>query len=409
MIVHNRSCICIVCCRRHQCLKGERSWLKMMIAAFSKSSGNKLNRTPRKTQFLVCSGYNSQSNNSFGELLDNNNMGVNKGLGGRLCSWLNQCVILGLFLPLAFLIIVADKDSLHEGSVRAINSAVSSASGMGSSKSKPARFNTLFEEGHVDKSQQRPYFDNTTINNVTIQEGRTAYLSCRVRQLGDRTVSWIRRKDYHILTSGHFTYTTDQRFQSLPLENTGDWTLQIKYAQKRDAGIYECQVTWEKGVISWFVTLNVVVPKATINSGLKDYYIKSGSTITLNCIITDSPDPSYVFWYHNERMINYDSLRGGIQVKTETGTVTTSSLYVADAQHADSGNYTCSSADALPTSITVHVLNGDKSAAMQHEGQKSKARSVSLRPWSGVTVLWLLGQLFQSLLWCYCESLFVLR
>lgn len=36
-----------------------------------------------------------------------------------------------------------------------------------------------------------------------------------------------------------------------------DWTLQIKYVQMRDAGLYECQVT-KYPPTSIFVTLNVV-------------------------------------------------------------------------------------------------------------------------------------------------------
>ncbi|GFQ68958.1 hypothetical protein TNCT_548231 [Trichonephila clavata] len=34
-----------------------------------------------------------------------------------------------------------------------------------------------------------PYFDNSTSKNVTTTSGKTAYLPCRVRHLGDRTVS----------------------------------------------------------------------------------------------------------------------------------------------------------------------------------------------------------------------------
>lgn len=39
-----------------------------------------------------------------------------------------------------------------------------------------------------------------------------------------------------------FTYTNDERFQVLHAEGSDDWTLQIKYVQKRDNGTYECQV-----------------------------------------------------------------------------------------------------------------------------------------------------------------------
>lgn len=53
----------------------------------------------------------------------------------------------------------------------------------------------------------------------------------------------MRRRDWHILSSGVFTYTNDERFQILHSEGSDDWTLQIKYVQKRDNGTYECQVS----------------------------------------------------------------------------------------------------------------------------------------------------------------------
>ncbi|KAJ8927240.1 hypothetical protein NQ314_020320 [Rhamnusium bicolor] len=70
-------------------------------------------------------------------------------------------------------------------------------------------------------------------------------------------VSWIRHRDIHILTVGSYTYTSDQRFQANHHPETDEWTLQIKWAQKRDAGIYECQISTQP-VRSYFVSLNVV-------------------------------------------------------------------------------------------------------------------------------------------------------
>lgn len=70
-------------------------------------------------------------------------------------------------------------------------------------------------------------------------------------------VSWIRHRDLHILTVGGYTYTSDQRFQATHSPQTDDWTLQIKWAQQRDAGVYECQVSTQP-VRSFFVTLHVV-------------------------------------------------------------------------------------------------------------------------------------------------------
>lgn len=62
-------------------------------------------------------------------------------------------------------------------------------------------------------------------------------------------VSWVRHRDIHILTAGAYTYTSDQRFQALHRQNTGqnsewsEWTLCIKWAQERDQGLYECQIS----------------------------------------------------------------------------------------------------------------------------------------------------------------------
>jgi hypothetical protein len=56
-------------------------------------------------------------------------------------------------------------------------------------------------------------------------------------------VSWVRHRDIHLLTVGRYTYTSDQRFQSIHSPQTEDWMLQIRYPQRRDSGFYECQVS----------------------------------------------------------------------------------------------------------------------------------------------------------------------
>uniref|UniRef100_A0A1B6KVY0 Ig-like domain-containing protein n=1 Tax=Graphocephala atropunctata TaxID=36148 RepID=A0A1B6KVY0_9HEMI len=92
-------------------------------------------------------------------------------------------------------------------------------------------------------SLRGPYFDTSASKNVTALVGKTAYLNCRVRNLGNRTVSWVRHRDIHLLTVARYTYTSDQRFQSIHSPQNEDWTLQIRYPQRRDSGIYECQVS----------------------------------------------------------------------------------------------------------------------------------------------------------------------
>ncbi|XP_052891364.1 fibroblast growth factor receptor-like 1 [Anopheles moucheti] len=220
---------------------------------------------------------------------------------------------------------------------------------------------------------EEPYFDDTTPTNVTGLVGKSAYLSCRVKNLGNKTVSWIRHRDIHILTVGSYTYTSDQRFQATHHKNIDDWTLQIKWAQKRDAGIYECQISTQP-VRSFFVTLSVVVPTATIIGG-PDLHVDKGSTINLTCAVKYSPEPpAYIFWYHHDEVISYDSSRGGVSVITEKGDVTTSHLLIQNADLDDSGKYSCSPSNADVASVRVHVLNvravvsGEHPEAMQTGG-----------------------------------------
>uniref|UniRef100_A0A182U4S8 Immunoglobulin V-set domain-containing protein n=1 Tax=Anopheles melas TaxID=34690 RepID=A0A182U4S8_9DIPT len=54
-------------------------------------------------------------------------------------------------------------------------------------------------------------------------------------------ISWIRRRDWHILSSGAQMYTNDERFAILHTPGSNTWTLQIKFVQRRDHGTYECQ------------------------------------------------------------------------------------------------------------------------------------------------------------------------
>ncbi|KAL7298955.1 hypothetical protein TKK_0008055 [Trichogramma kaykai] len=178
-------------------------------------------------------------------------------------------------------------------------------------------------------------------------------------------VSWVRHRDIHILTAGAYTYTSDQRFQVLHRPNSGsnnewsEWTLCIKWAQERDEGIYECQISTIP-LKSHQYHLNVVVPTAAILGG-PELYVGAGSTINLTCAIHFSLEPpAFIFWYYNDVVMSYDSPRGGVSVITEKGSdVTTSWLLIQAAQPSDSGEYRCKPSNANMSSIRVHVLNGE--------------------------------------------------
>ena len=99
-----------------------------------------------------------------------------------------------------------------------------------------------------------------------------------------------------------------------------------------------------------------------------------------------SQEPQFVFWYHNERMINYDAddkervqvltlssssssllsaaiaaaVAGSETFKENVGTDHVfSHLTIRNVTDADSGNYSCVPSNAEPTSTMVYVSEGN--------------------------------------------------
>jgi len=210
-----------------------------------------------------------------------------------------------------------------------------------------------------------PEFGEGFSNNVTVQRESTAFLNCPVKNPGDRPVSyplisWVRIRDWHILTNGLVRFTTDDRFNVLYKEGSFNWILQIKFAQDRDAGIYECQVSTSTGTISRRVTLNVIYPEAFIKGG-EEYHVDEGSSISLTCVIESTPTPpQYIFWYHNDRMVNYDIERGVKVTTSSDSTRTESILTFANANKRDEGNYTCSPSNSAAATVQLFVTKSNR-------------------------------------------------
>ncbi|XP_049832334.1 lachesin-like isoform X2 [Schistocerca gregaria] len=206
--------------------------------------------------------------------------------------------------------------------------------------------------------------ENSTV--AVAQVGGTATLPCVVRKFASGVVSWIRRKDYQLLTVGLATYSSDSRFQIVHARHLQSWALQIKFVQPQDAGWYECQVSTHPPT-SIFVELKVTEAVAEI-AGAPDLHLRSGSELRLICKLRRSTEaPEFVFWYHDDRMINFDEDRGVAVSKGRGG----SQLLIPRAERTDSGNYTCAPSNARAASITVHVIEGEKPAAMQHDSRSA--------------------------------------
>lgn len=240
-----------------------------------------------------------------------------------------------------------------------------------------------------------------------------------------------------LLLDGPSTIIQDERFVVRHgLLKEDDWALQIKNLDKSDAGLYQCQTSSEP-LQSQYYQLNVVgkcgpylhlsiafLPslctstsnnnnkpdndhKLTSGSlsfvashfhfhpvlssilvapaepqvnilGAPDMAVKLGSAINLTCVISQSADQlQFVFWYRDNRMINYDmNERGKIVMSKGSGQkqlgqlqqqahgdTITSNLQIFSSKLSDSGNYTCLPSGARPVSIYVHVLEGKYSSS----------------------------------------------
>ncbi|XP_066994475.1 peroxidasin homolog [Anabrus simplex] len=251
-----------------------------------------------------------------------------------------------------------------------------------------------------------PKFESTP-TSITALVGQTVYLPCTVTDLGDKVVSWIRTRDLHILTSGRHTYTSDGRFEVLHKPDSDGWNLRIMGVALRDEGQYECQVNTDPkmkhGVLlsirendmrdSPYNMPEEIFPShretglhSTVTTlasakvlGKSEQFVHIGSTVTFTCLV-EAPypqgrPPRVVNWFHGKRLVSFQADRGGISMDTEkTDIQTVSRLTVADVKPIDAGNYTCLPTDVRPATVSLIVMEGEHTEAMQRDGLHSSAR-----------------------------------
>ncbi|XP_046438748.1 uncharacterized protein LOC124190212 isoform X4 [Daphnia pulex] len=209
-----------------------------------------------------------------------------------------------------------------------------------------------------DESESEAAFSGALETNVTASLGQTAFLRCRLKN-SKHQVTWIRIRDWHILTSGLLTYTADARFRIKHTENTeaSEWTLEIKFLQKRDEGTYYCQ----------------------------------------------TPDPPQViFWYHNGTLLKdgkYPEMGvggpgGGSGLisshLTLTPSRTMSMLTIHEIQHIHSGNYTCRAPNAEPDTTQLFVTQRHEQAAV-HRSSSARRPSPTSFCIAAIAALSLIG------------------
>ncbi|CAB0032801.1 unnamed protein product [Trichogramma brassicae] len=267
----------------------------------------------------------------------------------------NRYSLLLLLVLLGSLVVVASAQPHYvslEDRAKSISSSSSGAGEAGGGGNKNAHENR----------EQLPVFEQTA-SNVTAFEGQTVYLPCRVHNLADRyQVSWMRSRDLHILSFASIMYISDRRFKLQHLNGSDAWTLQLDRVRKSDAGRYECQVNSEPKIM-YAVQLAVkgfesTAPVAAI-LGPRELRLAAGSTISFKCIVTSpylTRPIKAVQWLKDNRLLTFQSERGGINVETVANTAQTlSEATLANLGKQDSGKYTCRPNEGKADSVLLYV------------------------------------------------------
>ncbi|XP_069161936.1 uncharacterized protein [Procambarus clarkii] len=205
--------------------------------------------------------------------------------------------------------------------------------------------------------------DQQNNTEVMAQVGSTATIKCYTHFLGDETVTWLKRDEDQLLTAGGQVYASEARYSVSHVRHQQLWELSVRDVRHSDAGMYECQLTTHPPTSLFFI-LKVVEARAVLQ-GAPEVHVQTGVSLRLHCAVQQATQaPEFIFWFHNDSMINY-APRRPLRVQKHHFS---STLLIADVKWDDAGSYRCEPHMASPANLTLHVVAGEKHAAL-HNGQ----------------------------------------
>ncbi|XP_069953548.1 protein amalgam-like [Cherax quadricarinatus] len=192
---------------------------------------------------------------------------------------------------------------------------------------------------------ESPYFEQP-VQNVTVQVGRNAKLTCIVENLGNYKVAWGYKGTGAVLTVSTQVITNNPRI-SIQREQRSTWVLTIANVTRQDQGHYRCQVnTSPPRSIAGFLA---VVEPPVLDGGDEEVTVNRGGSVNLTCRAHGTPTPT-VRWIRED----YNSIR--ISEAHFVSDYVGSSLLLQKVTQRSAGGYLCIATNGHPPSISKKII-----------------------------------------------------
>ncbi|KAM3967367.1 lachesin [Aphomia sociella] len=183
--------------------------------------------------------------------------------------------------------------------------------------------------------------------NVSVVVGRDATLTCKVENLHNYKVAWLRVDTQTILTIGPHVITKNHRI-GVARGDPQAWALTLREVRLTDGGYYMCQINTDP-MITQTHHLQVYVPPDIVDSGSSgEVMVREGDNITLHCSASGTPQPT-ITW----RREDFTVMRVGGENVTKWNGVW---LNITSVGREDNGAFLCIATNGVPPSVSKRIL-----------------------------------------------------
>lgn len=232
----------------------------------------------------------------------------------------------------------------------------------------------------------RPFITMDTGSSVSSEEGTTASLHCKVINLGNYTVGWIKldpNSSTYILTLGHVPIIFDHRLNVVFDPTTNDWMLTINDVSPADEGVYQCQINTNPTVFH-SVTLHVIKSEPVTTSSSVDgrFAAEEGETALLPCRVQNLGDASVTWLRVSDQQVltaGEYTLSPDFRFKAHTNDYENWLLQITDVRRDDEGEYLCQASTNPITSLRfwLDVSGNGKSSDLTTDPKEDAPTSSS--------------------------------